>query len=293
VEHSYNTNDFCPICDHKESKHFISATDHNVSNDTFNIAECLACGLKYSNPKIKEENIGAYYKSENYISHSNTNKGIVNKIYHIIRKYQIKKKEKIISGLCKEKTLIDIGCGTGDYLNYCKEKKWMVCGLEPDENAKAFGENNYQLNIYSDLKSISNKKVNIITLWHSLEHIYNLKNDLKLMYDLLNTNGHLVVAVPNCNSFDAKYYKNYWAAYDVPIHLYHFNKNNIQDLAKMFGFTVIKIKPMIFDSFYISMLSEKKKNSFMLKGLIIGLISNLKAIRSTNHSSLIYILRKN
>ena len=130
-------------------------------------------------------------------------------------------------------------------------------------------------------------------MWHSLEHVYNLKADLKSIYDLLNNKGYLIIAVPNSDSYDAKYYKKNWAAYDLPIHLYHFNKKNIKEIAKKFGFSVIKIKPMIFDSFYISMLSEKKKNSFMLKGIIMGLISNIKAMRHTNHSSLIYILRKN
>lgn len=293
MEHQYNIKNDCPLCGHVESKHFISATDHNVSNDSFNITKCVACELKFTNPRIKEEKIGNYYKSEDYISHSNTNKGVINKLYHLVRKYQIRQKEKLISKICENKTLLDIGCGTGDFINYCKEKKWNVLGLEPDKKARSYAENTFQLNIYPDLKSFKNNSVDVVTMWHSLEHVYNLKDDLKRIFQLINKNGHLIIAVPNSDSYDAKYYNTFWAAYDLPIHLYHFNKKNIYALAKMFGFTVIKINPMIFDSFYISMLSEKKKNSFMLKGLIIGLISNIKAIRSTNHSSLIYILRKN
>ncbi len=293
MEHTYNKINNCPICDNKESKHFISATDHNVSNDSFNITKCLSCGLKYTNPKIEEKSIGKYYKTDNYISHSDTNKGFINKLYHLIRKHQINRKEKLISKLSSKRTLIDIGCGTGTFLNYCKEKKWDVLGLEPDNKTKKYAEKNYNLNIYSSLKSITDKKVDVVTMWHSLEHVYNLKADLKSIYDLLNNKGYLIIAVPNSDSYDAKYYKKNWAAYDLPIHLYHFNKKNIKEIAKKFGFSVIKIKPMIFDSFYISMLSEKKKNSFMLKGIIMGLISNIKAMRHTNHSSLIYILRKN
>jgi len=293
VEHQYNIKNNCPLCDHIESKHFISANDHNVSYDSFNITECIECGLKFTNPRIKEEKIGDYYKSEDYISHSNTNKGLINKLYHLVRNYQIKQKEKLISKICENKTLLDIGCGTGDFINYCKGKKWSVSGLEPDKKARSYAENNFKLNVYPGLKSIKNNTVDVVTMWHSLEHIYNLKDDLNSISQLINKNGHLIIAVPNSDSYDAKYYKTFWAAYDLPIHLYHFNKKNIYDIAKAFGFTVIKIKPLIFDSFYISMLSERKKNGSVFKGIILGLISNINAIKTTNHSSLIYILRKN
>ena len=293
MEHQYNINNNCPFCDHTESKHFISAIDHNVSYDSFNITACNDCGLKFTNPRIKEETIGDYYNSEDYISHSNTNKGLINKVYHLVRKHQIKQKEKLISKICENKILLDFGCGTGDFINYCKNKKWSVSGLEPDEKARKYAENNFQLTIYPSLKSIKNNTVDIVTMWHSLEHVYNLKEDLRSISQLINKNGHLIIAVPNSDSYDAKYYKKYWAAYDLPIHLYHFNKKNIYDIAKTFGFTVIKIKPLIFDSFYISILSEKKKNGSVLKGVFMGLFSNIKALKSTNHSSLIYILRKN
>jgi len=293
VEHQFNNNNNCPICNHNDAKDYICATDHNVSNDVFNISECLACELKFTNPKITEESIGEYYKSEDYISHSNTNKGIINKLYHLVRKYQIKQKEKLIFKFSEQKKLLDIGCGTGDFIKYCKDKKWTVTGLEPDDKAKSYAINNYKLNIYSELKYIKNENYDVVTMWHSLEHVYHLKSDFQKITQLLNNKGYLIIAVPNCNSYDAKYYKNNWAAYDLPIHLYHFNKKNINDLANMFDLKLIKIKPLIFDAFYISMLSERKKGGSTIMGILMGLISNFKALKTTNHSSLIYILQKN
>ena len=292
MEHLFNKKNNCPICDNESAVDFISATDHNVSNDVFNITACNSCGLKFTNPKISEETIGKYYKSDNYISHSNTKKGLINKLYHLVRKYQFKQKEKLISKLSNEKKLLDIGCGTGEFLKYCKQKNWLVSGLEPDELARSFASKNYNLDLYNNLNEIKNKKFDVVTMWHSLEHVYHLKNDFLKISNLLNNKGYLIIAVPNCASYDAKYYKNNWAAYDLPIHLYHFNKKNIVDLADMFGLNVIKIKPLIFDAFYISMLSEKKKEGSALKGFFVGLWSNIKAKKTTNHSSLIYILQK-
>ena len=292
MEHLFNKKNNCPICDNESAVDFISATDHNVSNDVFNITACNSCGLKFTNPKISEETIGKYYKSDNYISHSNTKKGLINKLYHLVRKYQFKQKEKLISKLSNEKKLLDIGCGTGEFLKYCKQKNWLVSGLEPDELARSFASKNYNLDLYNNLNEINNKKFDVVTMWHSLEHVYHLKNDFLKISNLLNNKGYLIIAVPNCASYDAKYYKNNWAAYDLPIHLYHFNKKNIADLAEMFGLNVIKIKPLIFDAFYISMLSEKKKEGSALKGFFVGLWSNIKAKKTTNHSSLIYILQK-
>ena len=148
MEHSFNSNNNCPICDSQEAKDYISATDHNVSKDVFNISECTVCGLRYTNPKVTEQTISEYYKSEDYISHSNTNKGVINKLYHLIRRYQIKQKEKLITRLANKKTLLDFGCGTGDFINYCKGKSWVVTGLEPDKTAKLYAEKKFNLKIY-------------------------------------------------------------------------------------------------------------------------------------------------
>jgi len=295
VEHKLINIENCPICGCENNKHFLSAIDHNVSGDSFNVVMCNDCNFKFTNPIPSEETIGKYYKSENYISHSGTKKGLINYIYHKVRDRQLKMKFNLISSLTKNKSLLDIGCGTGEFINLCKNKSWEVFGLEPDSGARELAKKNYNIDLLDqgELHSINENKVSVITLWHVLEHVYNLERDLKQYAKILNDNGYLIIAVPNCNSYDAKYYKEHWAAYDLPIHLYHFTQKDINSLANKTGYKLIKTCPLIYDAFYISMLSEKKKGGNFLKGLYLGFKSNLKAKRDNNYSSLIYILQKN
>lgn len=293
MEHKFNENNQCPVCDSKKAEHYISALDHNVSMDVFHITSCIECGLKFTNPRPTEDTIGKYYLSESYVSHSGTKKGLINSLYHIVRKYQLKKKMKMITKFSSVKTLLDIGCGTGEFLRVFSKIGWDVSGIEPDKKARCYAEKNYELFIKETLKDYPNKPVSVITMWHALEHVYNLKEDLIKISSLLIDKGYLIIAVPNCNSYDAKHYKEHWAAYDLPIHLYHFNKTDIENLCSQINFKLIEIKPLKFDSFYISMLSEKKKKGSLAKALFIGLKSNLKARHKVNHSSLIYILQKN
>ena len=295
MEHQEKNIENCPICGCENNKHFLSAIDHNVSGDSFNIVICTDCNFKFTNPIPSEETIGKYYKSENYISHSGTKKGLINYIYHKVRDRQLKMKLNLISSLTKNKSLLDIGCGTGEFINLCKNKSWEVLGLEPDSDARELAKKNYNIDLLEqdNLYSIKEKKVSVITLWHVLEHVYNLEKDLKQYAKILKDNGYLIIAVPNCNSYDAKQYKEHWVAYDLPIHLYHFTQKDINSLANKTGFKLIKTVPLIYDAFYISMLSEKKKGGNFLKALYLGLKSNLKAKKDNNYSSLIYILQKN
>ena len=261
MEHKLINIENCPICGCKNNKHFLSAIDHNVSGDSFNVVLCNDCNFKFTNPIPSEGTIGKYYKSENYISHSGTKKGLINYIYHKVRDRQLKMKFNLISSLTKNKSLLDIGCGTGEFINICKNKSWKVFGLEPDSGARELAKKNYNIDLLDqeELYNINENKVSVITLWHVLEHVYNLERDLKQYAKILNDNGYLIIAVPNCNSYDAKYYKEHWAAYDLPIHLYHFTQKDINSLANKTGYKLIKTFPLIYDAFYISMLSEKKR----------------------------------
>lgn len=296
MKHELTTITKCPLCKAKDYKHYISAKDHNVSNDVFDIVSCNDCGFRFTNPKPSEKTIGNYYQSKNYISHTSSKKGLFNIVYHTIRNYQISRKEKVINLYNKNNTkkLLDFGSGTGEFLNFCQNKGWETFGVEPEKKAANFAQEKYNLNIKNTSNFFSNKEesYDVITLWHVLEHVYDLEKYLLQLQNKLNKDGILVLGLPNSNSHDALYYKKYWAAWDLPIHLYHFTKEDIKSVAKKFGFELVKVKPLLFDSFYISMLSEQKRGQSKLLGMWRGLISNFKAKKTNEYSSHIYILRK-
>lgn len=283
----------CPICTSESQEPFLTALDHSVSKETFTIVKCRSCGFHFTNPVPENENIGKYYKSESYVSHSSSNKGIINKIYLLVRKYTLKKKVKLIKKESNGKSLLDIGAGTGHFLDVSKKAGFNVLGLEPDSDARMFARENLgvELKPSQDLHHLPDKSVDAITMWHVLEHVYDLKKDLKKITEVVKDNGVIIVAVPNMNSYDAKYYKDFWAAYDLPIHLYHFVPTDIKRLFADFGFQVDRILPMKFDSFYVSMLSEKYKGGNIFRAFWIGLKSNMKA-NNESYSSQIYVLRR-
>jgi 2-polyprenyl-3-methyl-5-hydroxy-6-metoxy-1,4-benzoquinol methylase len=289
--------DNCPVCNQTSFSNFISCKDYTVSQETFTIVCCNNCKFKFTNPIPNEENLNDYYQSKDYISHSNTKEGLVAKVYHLVRNYTLKRKLKLLNQLVSRGTILDYGCGTGAFLSVCKQDNWQAFGIEPDKGARRQAENNGS-KVYNSKENLllnnPNLKFEAITMWHVLEHIVDLNSTLSLLSNSLKDSGVLVFALPNYKSYDAKYYNKYWAAYDVPRHLYHFDKSAITNLISKNGFEFEKMKPMYFDSFYVSMLSEKYKhgkNKF-INALIIGFISNLKAFFSKEHSSQIYVFRK-
>ncbi len=289
----------CPICEGKEFNEHLNCIDYTVSKKKFDIVKCEQCAFQFTNPIPLESEIGKYYESDEYISHSNTSKGLVNKLYQVVRNITIKQKLKLVKRLAKGNQLLDIGCGTGEFLKICKDNGFDVQGIEPSENAKKFAIENYKLNIHSEdkIKEFGAESFDLISMWHVLEHVYHLKERVVEIQKILKKNGILIVAVPNHRSYDAEYYKEYWAAYDVPRHLYHFSPNDIKNLFEKNGFNLEEVLPMKFDSFYVSMLSEKYKNgkANFLKAFQVGFKSNSKAAKekSPKYSSQIYILRKN
>ena len=331
----------CFICGNSSFSSFIKCTDHTVSKEDFSIVQCDNCGFKFTNPRPDEEELGKYYQSEEYISHSNTNKGLINKIYHFVRKYTLSKKLRLINSLSDVNPhtsrvlgigvgvnkILDIGCGTGEFLHTCKQNGWDAYGIEPDEKARNSAIENYGLNVKreDEIKFLKNNSFNIITLWHVLEHISKINELSGELKRLLKEDGRLIVAVPNCNSLDAKIYGKYWAAYDVPRHLYHFTPENIKHLFGKLDMQIESINPMKFDSFYVSMLSEKylsrtasresrdknngkgyffpsagsfrakikrKITSGLLRGILNGIRSNWAAGKNSHtFSSQIYIIK--
>ncbi|HET6225302.1 MAG TPA: class I SAM-dependent methyltransferase [Bacteroidia bacterium] len=288
----------CPICNSNQFEPFLECKDYTVSRETFQIVSCLTCQFKFTNPIPDLDKLGSYYKSEEYVSHSNSNKGFINSVYQFVRKYTLLKKLKLISKFNKTGNILDIGCGTGEFLNICKQAKWNVMGIEPDEGARKMASDNFSLHVKpeAELKNLPDQSFDIITMWHVLEHVPKLKDRVQELKRLLKPKGVIIIAVPNCSSLDAKKYKQYWAAYDVPRHLYHFTPGDLNALTKQFDLTVFNTLPMVFDSFYVSMLSEKYKKGKLnlICSMWNGFQSNLNAAKTgKNYSSQIYLIRKN
>ena len=289
--------DTCPVCNKSEFLPFLNCIDYTVSRETFSIVYCKNCGFKFTNPRPADADLGKYYKSENYISHSNTKKGIVNYLYQTVRKYTLGKKLDLINSLNQKGKLLDIGCGTGEFLNACKMDGWETTGVEPDQDARALGIKNYGINVLQEeaLKTLPEAGFDIISMWHVLEHVPNLNERVGELKKLLKPSGSIIIAVPNCSSKDALDYKEFWGAYDVPRHLWHFTPKDIKALFSSQGMKVEQILPMKFDSFYVSLLSEKYKtgSANLLRGFLSGLSSNMAASKTGNTwSSQIYIIKK-
>lgn len=290
--------DACPACK-AQNHHFIrKCKDFTVSSEYFNIVQCTSCKLLFTNPRPNASEIGHYYESPDYISHSNSNKGLINKLYKMVRTYSLQSKLKLVNSLQigTEKSIIDIGCGTGEFLATCKKDGWKTLGVEPNQSAREQAKSNYDLNIQPEEYLLNPEQgTQIITMWHVLEHVHNLNGRLQQIHGILKKDGYLIIAVPNPGSWDAKHYNNEWAAYDVPRHLYHFTPDVLKNLVSNYGFVHIKSKPMPFDSFYVSMLSEKYLNGTgnILNAAWRGLSSNLRAgNEAEQYSSVIYIFRK-
>ncbi|MFZ9661748.1 MAG: class I SAM-dependent methyltransferase [Chitinophagaceae bacterium] len=285
----------CPICDANEIVDWSEVDDFSVSREKFHIYRCLHCTVKFTQNIPSKKDIGAYYQSEQYISHSDSKSGFVNKIYHFVRSFTIRQKVTLVKMISQKKsaTLLDLGSGTGTFLLAMKDQGWKVYGMEPDEKAREFSKSkDLQVDDSANLEQLNHSSFDIITLWHVLEHIHDLHESLEILRTSIKEDGFLIIAVPNYFSFDAQFYDKYWAAYDVPRHLYHFTPDSIKTLMSKHHFKVMDIRPMWFDSFYVSMLSEKYKKGSLIRALLIGLISNVKVIFNRSKcSSLIYIVK--
>lgn len=274
-------------------KHFLTVKDNSVSKETFELLYDETLDMLFTSPQPDENNLGRYYESDDYISHTDGKRSIFEKAYHFIKNIALKNKLSLINDLQQSKgNLLDIGAGTGDFLLVAKNNGWNSVGIEPSVKAKAIAKTK-GVELKSNLSEFEDNSFDIITMWHVLEHVPNLENQIKELKRLLKPNGSILIAVPNFKSFDANYYKEFWAAYDVPRHLWHFSKTAIKKLFEKEELELIKILPMKFDSFYVSLLSEKYKTGKMnyFKAFSIGLKSNLRAKKNFEYSSHIYVLK--
>ncbi len=291
--------DKCPVCSSSAIQPSLTTADNTVSGKFFSVWECRDCTLRFTQDVPDEESIGVYYKSENYISHTNTSKGLINKLYQQVRKITLQQKRKLVikaTGLHKG-VLLDVGSGTGAFVETMKKSNWQVTGIEPDADARktAVVLNKTELLDAAVFFDLPAEKYDAITLWHVLEHVHRLHDYIFQLKKILKPEGRIFIAVPNYTSKDAAVYKEYWAAYDVPRHLYHFSPLSMKHLLENHGLKIEQYKPMWYDSFYISLLSSSYKNKKVnyLSAFINGLRSNLAAWRDVKKcSSVIYIIRK-
>jgi SAM-dependent methyltransferase len=290
----------CPICNSSETEVKFEVIDDSVTGELFGLSFCKSCNFLFTTQPPSKENIGRYYKSENYISHTDSSKGLFNRVYQIIRKYTLSSKRSIITRFLEERKtskLLDYGCGTGAFLKEMQSDGWNVFGIEPDDYAREKASSLINQEVYCPVKihDFEKNSFEVITLWHVLEHVHDLHETLAQLHNILTESGLIIIAVPNHLSGDASHYNSSWAAYDVPRHLYHFNPTSLQKLLGLHGLKIVKVLPMWFDSFYVSLLSEKYKHGKMriLPALLQGFYSNLNAlINPGTCSSQIYIVKK-
>jgi 2-polyprenyl-3-methyl-5-hydroxy-6-metoxy-1,4-benzoquinol methylase len=290
----------CPVCQGNSFVHHLACIDHTVSHETFTIIKCRTCDLLITSPRPDQSEIGKYYQSSNYISHTTATSSLFDVVYKIARAFTLLWKIKLLKENIKHNTnpqkILDIGCGTGEFLAKCKQKGFSITGVEPSDVARANAEKETEQHIYSSLENVQGT-FDCITLWHVLEHVHDLNHYVTELKNKLSKNGTIFIAVPNHECRDAQFYKEQWAGYDVPRHLWHFNRKSMTTLINNHSLRLQKVLPMKLDAFYVSMLSEKhiRKTSSttgVLKGFLTGLNSNNAGTRTTEYSSLIYIVRK-
>jgi 2-polyprenyl-3-methyl-5-hydroxy-6-metoxy-1,4-benzoquinol methylase len=288
----------CPVCSSRSIDPLLTVKDHSVSKENFVIWQCRNCSLRFTQDVPDEGSIGSYYQSADYISHSNTNKGLLNKLYQRVRKITLgQKADFIISKTSQQGNLLDVGAGIGAFADTMKKRGWKITGLEPDEGARSQARQLFHLDLQTPdiLNQLPRKSFDAITLWHVMEHVHSLHNYIETMKELLSNGGKIFIAVPNYTSLDSDIYKTWWAAYDVPRHLYHFSPKSVSKLVEQHGLKVSSVHPMWFDSFYISLLSSKYRSGKLswIGAAFNGLRSNINTLFNKERcSSVLYVVEK-
>jgi 2-polyprenyl-3-methyl-5-hydroxy-6-metoxy-1,4-benzoquinol methylase len=278
--------------DISNNKLFMQVKDFSVSQENFDLLRNEELDMLVTSPQPSLEKLPSYYESDDYISHTDGKRSLFEKIYHVIKNIALQNKLRLINSQSLKGKLLDIGAGTGDFLVVAKNNGWKITGIEPGEKPKAIAVNK-GVSFANDLSELESNSFDIITMWHVLEHVPNLDFQIKELKRLLKPDGTILIAVPNFNSFDANYYGKFWAAFDVPRHLWHFSKTAIDKLFSKGNLQLIQVVPMKFDSFYVSLLSEKYKNGKMnfLKAFWIGWKSNRYGSKNNEYSSHIYVIK--
>jgi SAM-dependent methyltransferase len=284
----------CPLCGEESSHQVLEPRDWMLTRECFPICQCDSCGFWFTNPRPAKSDIGSYYKHEDYISHTSSKKGWFDRVFQLVRRYTLHQKVKLVQRYGPNSLVADYGCGTGHFVAQLKHAGYDAQGYEPDEDARRVTESElgFQTKSIEEFKELPLDSLDVITMWHVLEHVYELREDINCIVEKLRQGGYWIVAVPNRSAADAKQYGEFWAAYDVPRHLYHFVPNDMKRIANEFNLELVEILPMKFDAYYVALLSEKYKGGSVLHAAWNGLTSNRKA-KFDDFSSQIYVLRKN
>lgn len=303
MEHPLENIFNCPSCGASSNHLFLECTDHTYSGKSFSIKECDGCGLRFTSPRPSEADIGSYYENPDYVSHTDTSEGLFFQVYQLVKRFTLRSKLRLIKRYSNNGSLLDYGAGTGDFACIARLSGHTVSAFEPDSSARArIVAKDPQIQLVSQLQAVSDKSISVLTLWHVLEHIHRIDESLREFHRILEDKGTLIIAVPNCSSLDAQFYGRDWAAYDVPRHLYHFSPSTLIPLIQSHGFYLAETRPMWFDSFYVSLLSESNRNKTegilnkmigLARAASIGAVSNLNALFNYKKcSSVIYVFKR-
>ncbi len=226
-------------------------------------------------------------------------------LYYLSRKWTLRWKFKLIKRLAKKSAeVLDIGCGTGEFLYTIKEF-YNTYGIEPDLDAAVYAREQLGLVVYNgflETVDLPEVKFDIVTLWHSLEHISKPVETIQKIEKILKSDGKVIIALPNVASFDARLYRHHWVALDAPRHLWHFTPQTIELIAKKTGFRVVQKGALPLDLFYNVLMSEQ----LILKTqrriwaficvpirLILGVFGSLIwGLLNGQYSGMFYILKK-
>lgn len=289
----------CPLCNSAHIERAMTCIDHYASSEPFYLCRCQDCSFLFTQDFPAEAAMGRYYETPDYISHSDTKKGVMNTVYHWVRRYMLGRKARLVisESHCKSGRLLDIGTGTGYFADAMRQRGWQVQAVEKNEQARLFAKERFGLEVkpHTALQELASNDFDVITLWHVMEHLEHLNETWNKLHELLVEKGVLIIAVPNSSSYDAQKYGAHWAAYDVPRHLWHFTPTTMMEFGLKHGFILAAHYPMPFDAFYVSMLSEKNMGHSLpfLKGMATGALAWLSALAGKERSSsMIYVFRK-